>query len=65
MFTLTIRTGNAAFDDEGRYLAISRLLRQSAKRIGSGIDAGTIQDSNGNTVGEYCLDSATTGRPSE
>jgi len=65
MFTLTIKTDNAAFDTEGgnadrqapagRNAEVARILREVATALDDGRDFGTtgrtILDSNGNTVG--------------
>lgn len=52
-FTLTMDTGNSAFEnDEGGEVA--RILRVAADRIEHGrTDVGRLWDANGNTVGEY------------
>lgn len=54
MFTLTIDTGNAAFDDAGPELA--RILRELAARLEPGLtcDGGAdVRDTNGNRVGSW------------
>lgn len=59
MFTLTITTGNAAFDDTGAELA--RILRKLADRLETEVtnrghaDEGGLMDFNGNTVGSWSL----------
>lgn len=55
MFTLTIRTGNAAFETcSGEEVA--RILRETADRIQSATATdGHLYDSNGNHVGEFSL----------
>jgi len=61
MFTLEIRTENAAFGetDEDRREELSRLLRQTADRLLSGMLSGRLDgaltDSNGNRVGAWNL----------
>lgn len=61
MFTLTISTGNAAFgeNDDERREELSRLLRQTADRLLSGMLSGRTEgaliDSNGNRVGAWTL----------
>lgn len=63
MFTLTIKTGNAAFcnadgnpDAYSRDREIAILLRKVARRLEDGcglVEIETIQDTNGNTVGKW------------
>lgn len=55
MFTLTIKTENAAFDRRGGS-EIARLLAVVATHVrGRDLDAdsGTLRDVNGNTVGRW------------
>lgn len=60
MFTLSIKTANAAFrDDDGLETdnaldgEISRILRELAKRLRTERGEGPICDVNGNTVGRW------------
>ncbi len=56
MFTLKIKTDNAAFEDEGANNEIARILRALAKRLEDGQDdRGLLNDLNGNHVGEWRL----------
>ncbi|AXH46919.1 hypothetical protein I5G67_gp083 [Mycobacterium phage Aminay] len=56
MFTLTINTDGAAFEDLPQ-AEVARILRELAERVGYGSDddGSTVRDSNGNTVGEWTL----------
>jgi hypothetical protein len=63
MFTLTIKTGNAAFEDN-EASEITRILREIANDIesrtrfigrGDTTLTGTCRDINGNTVGKWEL----------
>lgn len=60
MFTMTVRTSNAAFDDPERGGAgrseLSRLLRLAADRVDEGVDDASLFDFNGNAVAEYSID---------
>ena len=54
MFTVTIETDNAAFDNPGDELA--RILRKLAERVGDvdgRHDSGKVMDVNGNSIGEW------------
>lgn len=54
-FTVDISGGNQALVDDPRG-EVAEMLRAIAKRIESGYDdSGTTRDSNGNTVGSFCL----------
>ena len=55
MFTLKIKTDNAAFEDAGPEVA--RILRDLARQLEgeTGEASGRLRDLNGNTVGEYRL----------
>lgn len=64
MFSLTMKTDNAAFhegeDDEqlaGTALPseVARILREIAERVEAGDEQGPAVDVNGNTVGRYWL----------
>lgn len=52
MFTLTISTANAAFDDQPA-TEIARILRDVAKRVEDGELSGNLRDVNGNGVGAF------------
>ena len=57
MFTLTIKTGNAAFDDRPE-LELARLLRKAASMLRMGDvtndgDEHYLLDANGTTVGTF------------
>jgi hypothetical protein len=54
MFTLSIRTNNAAFGDQPEY-ELARILAELATRVGEGATEGTIRDESGNTVGAFRL----------
>lgn len=63
MFTLALRTGNAAFNgDDGnfdRYNAsrqMKDIFKQIVCKIENGYDSGKCMDINGNCVGEWKLD---------
>ena len=52
MFTITIETDNAAFEDDAKYAEVARLLRNAAARIAQGRDdVFPLMDVNGNRVG--------------
>lgn len=53
MFKLTIDTGNAAFEDEGKGCEIARILRAIADKVENGAESGKAVDLNGNTVGRF------------
>ena len=50
MFTLKIKTGNSAFEEDARG-EIARILEELADKIRDGKEPSTLQDYNGNTVG--------------
>ena len=63
MFTLALKTGNAAFcDDDGnfdRYYTARQMediFKQIVCKIENGYDSGKCMDINGNCVGEWKLD---------
>jgi len=62
MFTLTIRTDNAAFVDPDGAPApgyeLATILRRLAGQLENASDGdhGTVRDSNGNTVGKWELE---------
>lgn len=51
MFTLSIKTDNAAFEDPNAEVA--RILRDAAERVEQGFSRGLLRDINGNTVGDF------------
>ena len=58
MFNLTIRTANAAFDEEDGNAGpeLARILRELADRIDDGVpdgDTASLFDANGNRVGAW------------
>jgi hypothetical protein len=55
MFTLTITTDNAAFEEDARG-EVARILRTAAAAIEAGRDTARLRDANGNTVGSFDLD---------
>ena len=55
MFKVKIKIWNAAFDDEGKAMELSRMLKEVASKIERGFYQGKIKDINGNTVGEYSI----------
>ena len=56
MFTLTIKTDNAAFADDPRP-EVARILRKLADRVDdeTGDTSWSVRDINGNTVGHWTL----------
>lgn len=68
MFTVKIRTGNAAFrsdefqDEDGNNCLdpcsceLRRLLDEVKEQLACGRREGRLADINGNKVGEWCLD---------
>lgn len=59
MFTLTIKTDNAAFDEGDKGLEVARILRELANRLETQSQtSGTLRDANGNTVGTWKLTGA-------
>lgn len=57
MFTCTIKTDNAAFEDDGGRAEVARILRDIASKLEDGQDAShrIVYDFNGNQVGVYNL----------
>ena len=54
MFTFTLKTDNAAFEDDLAWSEIARLLRETADRVEQQkCDSGVLRDSNGNRVGVF------------
>lgn len=59
MFTLTIKTGNAALQtDDGDIddLALSDLIANVARRVSQGAYRGDVRDTNGNKVGSFNIE---------
>lgn len=56
MFTVTIATDNAAFDDDNGRNECARILRELAGRLESGSETtGRLMDCNGNSVGRFAF----------
>lgn len=54
MFNLSLRTANAAFQENGTHYEVARILRKIADDIeDSGKLHGSVLDYNGNVVGTY------------
>lgn len=53
MFSLTIETDNAAFEDPDE---LGRLVARAAEQIAAGRTEAPVIDQNGNTVGRWTLD---------
>ena len=53
MFSLKLKTDNAAFSDGNKSYEISRILREIADKIEDGNTEGSIRDINGNRIGEF------------
>lgn len=54
MFNLSLRTANAAFEENGTHYEVARILREIADDIeDSGNLNGPVMDYNGNKVGTY------------
>jgi hypothetical protein len=56
MFTLTIETDNAAFEESPHELV--RLIEIAAEKVRDGSADGRLVDINGNTVGQFTTDDA-------
>jgi hypothetical protein len=54
MITITIKTDNAAFQDN-RHAEVARILRDLANRLDRGFTFDRVQDVNGNAVGSVTL----------
>lgn len=50
--TLEIKTGNAAFEDNGLGYECARILREASAKLRDGEVGFKLRDSNGNTVGQ-------------
>ena len=55
MFTITINTDNAAFDDANVEEEIARILDRVKGDLLGGMYGSNIRDFNGNTIGEWEL----------
>lgn len=55
MFTLAIKTGNAAYDDGNCEYELIRNLKEIIKKLEYGYDSGSVMDINGNKVGSWEL----------
>lgn len=61
MFTLTIETDNAAFEEAGTTSEVARILRRLAEELespylhGAASAGDPVRDINGNTVGRWEL----------
>lgn len=56
MFTLSIKTGNDAFEGGAGRQEVARILRETAERVERGIAEGPVRDVNGNTVGGFVFE---------
>lgn len=57
MFTLKIKTDNAAFIESSAPCdEVARILVEVADKLRAGQERGLCRDSNGNTVGTFTLD---------
>jgi len=54
-FRLTIKTENAAFEDNP-IGEVARILKDAARRVEGGETSGGLRDANGNTVGSFSAD---------
>ena len=52
MFTLTIETGNSAFDGDPAP-ELARIIALAAGNIAAGVTGAYVHDINGNTVGRW------------
>jgi hypothetical protein len=55
MFTMSIKTGNAAFGEGNGPYEVGRILREAADHIENGANTGSVRDFNGNAVAEFDL----------
>ena len=53
MFSLKLKTDNAAFSDGNKSFEIARILRELADKIEDGQTEGNTRDINGNTTGSF------------
>jgi len=54
MFVLTMKTVNAAFDDDGN-AEVARILQDVVERLEEGRVSGSMYDLNGHFVGAWSL----------
>ena len=54
-FKLEIETGNAAFQENGMFAEISRILGEVSDSLASGFTPETLRDLNGNRCGKVEL----------
>lgn len=54
--TLTINTGNSAFDGENCEREVARILRDLADKIEGGREPESVMDYNGNKVGKVTFE---------
>ena len=66
-FQMKFECNNAAFDDEGTFnlMEVQNILGTVKYKLEGGYTDGVIKDTNGNTVGEWCLDVDTPNLPQE
>lgn len=50
--TITIETGNAAFEDNGNFTETATILRKLAAKFDNGVVPGKLLDTNGNACGK-------------
>ena len=55
MFTMHIRTRNAAFEGDAHPLEVARILHEVADKLEAGYRSGTARDYNGHAVGAFKL----------
>lgn len=55
MITITIKTDNAAFEDD-KGIEVARILRRAAERVENGVFDFYLMDINGNKVGKLTDD---------
>lgn len=53
MFTMTLKTDNAAFEGEALKHEVARILREVANLVEGGAGVGICRDINGNRVGNF------------
>jgi hypothetical protein len=57
MFTLTINTDNATFEDD-LFFEIARILHDAANQVEGGTESGNLFDVNGNRIGRFAITEA-------